>query len=154
MMKQIEELQRVVDANPTDDASLLRLANMLHDAGLRSPMLLNRAINTYTSYLARRPGDPNARVDMGICYFELARIDTNNTASLFAQAAREMETALKSNPTHQPAAFNLGIVKLNAGNLEEANRWFAKAKEIDPNSDLGKRAQQMIEQHTFQNQPN
>ena len=154
MMPAIEQLQRTVDASPTDAASLLRLANMLHDAAMRSPMLLTRAINTYQKYLALRPVDPNARVDMGICYFEMARVDTNNAASLLSKSIQEMQTAFTSNPSHQPAAFNLGIVNLNAGNFEEANKWFKKAAEIDPNSDLGKKAQQMLEQHSTPGQPN
>ena len=154
MMQQIEQMQRTVDANPADAASLLKLANMLHDAGMNSPMLLNRAINTYSKYLALKPTDPNARVDMGICYFEMARADTNNAATWLSKSIQEMQAAFTSNPTHQPAAFNLGIVNLNAGNLEESNTWFKKAVEIDPNSTLGKKAQQMLEQHSAPGQPN
>lgn len=154
MMQEIEQLQNTVDANPTDANSLLRLANMLSDAGMRSPMLLPRAVNTYTRYLALRPADPNARVDMGICYFEMARSDTNSAASLFSKAIQEMQTVANANPSHQPAAFNLGIVSLNAGNFEEANKWFKKTVEINPNSELGKKAQQMLEQHAVPGQPN
>jgi tetratricopeptide (TPR) repeat protein len=154
MLQEIEKLQRTVDADPNDAAALIRLANMLHDVGTQNPMLLNRAISTYTQYLKLKPGDPNARVDMGICYFEMARMDTNNAGLLFSQAVQEMQAAFRSNPTHQPAAFNLGIVNLNMGNLEESNGWFKKAAAIDPNSELGKKAKQMIEQHSFQASPN
>lgn len=149
MLQEIEELQRTVDANPNDAASLIRLANMLHDAGMHNQMFLNRAINTYAKYLKLMPTDPNARVDMGICYFEMAREDTNNAASWLSRAIQEMETAFKSNPDHQPAAFNLGIVNLNAGNMEESTKWFKKATEINPSSDLGKKAKEMLDQHSF-----
>jgi cytochrome c-type biogenesis protein CcmH/NrfG len=150
MMQEIEQLQRSVDTNPKDDASLIKLANTLHDAGMHNPMLLSRAISTYGKYLALKPTDPNARVDMGICYFEMARFDSVNAGSLLSRAMQEMETAIKANPGHQPAAFNLGIVNLNAGNLEESSRWFKKAMEIDANSNLGKKAKEMLEQHSFQ----
>ena len=150
----IEQLQLTVDQNPKDDASLLRLANMLHDASASNSSLLQRAINTYSKYLQRKPNDPNARVDMGICYFEMARVDSNNAPSLLTKAIQEMQTAFDKNPTHQPAAFNLGIVNLNAGNLEESNSWLKKTVQLNPNSDLGKRAQQLIEQHTFQGSSN
>jgi cytochrome c-type biogenesis protein CcmH/NrfG len=153
-MGEIDQLQRAVDANPNDHASLIRLANILHDAGMHNPLFLNRAINAYAKYLVLKPTDPDARVDMGICYFEMARIDTVNAASLFSRAIREMETAVKANPTHQPASFNLGIVNLNAGNMEESLKWFKKAVEIDANSDLGKKAKDMLEQHSFQGSPN
>jgi len=154
MLQEIEELQRTVDANPNDAASLIRLANMLHDVGMHNQMFLNRAINTYAKYLKLKPTDPNARVDMGICYFEMAREDTNNAASWLSRAIQEMETAFKSNPDHQPAAFNLGIVNLNAGNMEESTKWFKKAMEISPSSDLGKKAKEMLDQHSFPGSPN
>lgn len=154
MMKEIDQLQQTVDASPKDDASLIRLANKLHDAAMSNPNLLTRAIDTYAKYLKLKPNDPNARVDLGICYFEMARVDTNNGASLFSRAIQEMETAIRANPDHQPAAFNLGIVNLNAGNLEKSTEWFTRAVKINPNSDLGKKAQQLVEQHSFQGQPN
>jgi ribosomal protein S15P/S13E len=154
MMKEIDQLQQTVDANPKDDASLIRLANMLHDAAMSNPNLLMRAINTYTKYLKQKPSDPNARVDLGICYFEMARVDTSNGASLFSKAIQEMETVFKANPRHQPATFNLGVVNLNAGNFEKSTEWFKKAVEINPNSDLGKKAQQLLEQHSSQGAPN
>jgi tetratricopeptide (TPR) repeat protein len=149
LMPQIEQQQSRVDADPTNSEEVLRLANMLHDAALQNPMLLNRAINMYARYLAARPTDPNARVDMGICYFELTKVDTANAGANFARSIEAMKAALKSNPRHQPAAFNLGIVTLNMGELEESTRWFKKAVEFDPNSDLGKKAQQIVEQHSF-----
>ena len=154
MLQEIEELQGTVDANPNDAAALIRLANMLHDVGMHNQMFLNRAINTYSKYLKLKPADPNARVDIGICYFEMAREDTNNAASWLLRAIQEMETAFKSNPDHQPAAFNLGIVNLNAGNMEESRQWFKKAMEINPSSDLGKKAKEMLDQHSFPGSPN
>jgi len=154
MIQEIEHLQHTVDENPRDEASLLKLANRLHDASMSNPTLLMHAIDTYVRYLKLKPSDPNARVDLGICYFEMARVDTNNGASLFSKAIQEMETAIRANPDHQPAAFNLGIVNLNAGNLERSTEWFTKAIKINPNSDLGKKAQQLVEQHSFQGPSN
>ncbi|MEK9136215.1 MAG: tetratricopeptide repeat protein, partial [Bacteroidota bacterium] len=154
VQQELDQLQRAVDANPKDEAALLRLANALHDNGIHDPRFLQRAADTYAKYLELKPKDPNARVDMGICYFEMARVDSSNAASLFSRAIQEMQTAFTSNPTHQPAAFNLGIVNLNAGHLEESNKWFKKAAEINPNSDLGKKATQLLEQHSFQGSRN
>jgi tetratricopeptide (TPR) repeat protein len=149
MLQEIDRLQKTVDANPADDASLLRLANVLHDHAMRDRTLLMRAVNTYGTYLKRKPGDTNARVDMGICYFEMGRLDSVNGPSFFARAIDEMTKAFNGNPSHQPAAFNLGIVNLNAGHLEESNAWFKKALALNPDTDLGKRAKQILEQHTF-----
>jgi Tfp pilus assembly protein PilF len=60
-----------------------------------------------------------------------------------------METVAKNSPTHQPAAFNLGIVNLHMGNLEESNKWFKRAVELDGSSELGMRAQNILQKHTF-----
>lgn len=154
MLQEIDQLQRTVDANPKDAPSLLRLANLLNDAAMTNSSLLMRAINTYSKYLALKPDDPNARVDMGICYFQMARLDSNNASSLISRSIKEMETAFAANPTHQPAAFNLGIVNLNAGNFEESTKWFKKAAAIDPNSELGKKAQHLLEEHAPQGPSN
>jgi tetratricopeptide (TPR) repeat protein len=154
MMREIEHLQHIVDDNPKDDASALRLANTLHDAAMTNPNLLQRAIDIYTKYLRLKPDNPDARVDLGICYFEKGRTDSNNAMTYFSQAIAEMQAAFTKHSTHQPAAFNLGIVNLHAGNFQESTRWFTKAVEINPNSELGKRAKEMVEQHSFQGQIN
>jgi len=143
-MAQIESLQQAVDANPRDAATRLRLANILHDVGM-----LPRAIDNYNEYLELEPKDPNARVDLGICYDQLALQDSSNAPRYFALAVQEMQTAVKNAPTHQPAAFNLGIVNLHMGNLEESNKWFKRVVELDRNSELGIRAQNILQQHTF-----
>ncbi len=143
-LQQIESLQQVVDANPRDASARLHLANVLHDNGM-----LTRAIDNYNEYLELQPKDPDARVDLGICYDQLALQDSANAPRYFAQAVQEMQTAVKDVPTHQPAAFNLGIVNLQMGNLEESNRWFKRAVALDSTSDLGRRAQKIIQEHTF-----
>jgi hypothetical protein len=136
--------EQVVAANPSDPAPLLKLANVLHDNGS-----YDRAIETYKKYLTMKPADPDARVDLGICYYELGIRDTVNATARFTLAAKEMETASKKSPSHQPAAFNLGIVNLHLGNLEESTKWFRKTVELDKDSELGRKAQQMLSQHTF-----
>jgi len=148
-IRELETLQKKVAGSPDDAPSLLRMANILHDLSLKDPRLLVRAVATYQQYLALKPDDPNARVDLGIVYFELARVDTLATAENIALALKEMETVAKAHPDHQPALFNLGIVNLNAGNAKESTGWFKKAIEMNPNSELGKRASQMLEQHVF-----
>lgn len=134
VIQEIEQLQRTVESNPQDTQSLLRLANRLQDS-----RFLPRAIEYYRQYLSLVPGDANARVDLGICYFESGDAQT---------AIVEMEKALEFEPLHQLGHLNLGVVNLNAGNLQKSNEWFAKCVEINPNTETGKRAQRILEQHT------
>ncbi len=134
LLSDIETLQKNVDADPNDAGALLRLANGLHDA-----KFMPRAIDTYKKYLRLKPADADARVDLGICYFESGDSPT---------ALKEMQTALTYDPKHQMALFNLGIVTLNQGNLAQSNDWFKKAVGVNPNTQVGQRAQQILTQHS------
>jgi tetratricopeptide (TPR) repeat protein len=147
ILEAIQRLEQQVKENPGNAGAKLLLANALHDAAMHNPQWLPRAIEAYRTYLNTTPNDPNARVDLGICYFELGKLDTTRSGSLFSMAINEMESAMKTSPTHQPGAFNLGIVYLYAGNLKESNKWFKKAIELNPESDLGKRAKDILDQH-------
>ena len=75
---------------------------------------------------------------MGVCYFSL---------SDHINAIKEIEKALEYNPTHQIGHLNLGVVNLNAGNLDVSKEWFRKTIEINPNSDAGKRAEDLLNSH-------
>jgi hypothetical protein len=145
VVQDVAPLEQAVAANPKDAAAQLRLANALHDNGMTM-----RAVEVYKRYLALRPDDPDARVDLGICYDQLALADSANARQWFSLALQEMEDAARRAPTHQAAAFNLGIVNLHGGHIEESNTWFRRAVEINKSSDLGMRAQKILEQHTFQ----
>ena len=132
-LNEITELENTVKANPNDKASMIKLANLLQDSGL-----FDRAIVYYRKYLEIDQTDSNARVDLGICYYN---------ANDFQSAIAEMEIALQYQPKHQLAHLNLGIVNLTAGNVDESKEWFRKAIEIDPNSQAGKRAQELLQSH-------
>jgi cytochrome c-type biogenesis protein CcmH/NrfG len=152
-LQEIERLTRDVNANPSDAASLLKLANLLHDNAHDDAGLWSRGVDAYKKYLQLHPDDPDARVDLGICYFELSRLDRTGAGRYYGLAVGEMENVIKQNPNHQSAAFNLGIINLNAGNTEESNKWFKKAVDINSTNDLGQRAKRLLEQHTFNNNP-
>ena len=139
----LKPLEDAVRNRPSDAGARLMLANALHDN-----RMLSRAVEAYGKYLTMRPKDPDARTDLGICYFQMAQEDSINREPLLREAVTAMEAAFKSAPKpHQPPAFNLGVVYLHLSELEESNKWFRKAVEINRESDLGKRAQNMITQH-------
>jgi tetratricopeptide (TPR) repeat protein len=140
----LQSLEGAVAAHPGDAAAVLRLANGLHDNGM-----IPRAIEQYQKYLKMHPDDADARVDFGICYDQMGMADSAQSAKYYGLAIQEMERALKGTPGHQPAAFNLGIVNLHRGQLEESNAWFKKAVALNKSSELGMRAQQILQQHSF-----
>lgn len=149
-LQEINQLERIVGENPSDTRALLRYANLLQDHSSKDHRFLLRAIEAYNKYLELEPASPDPRVDLGICYFELAKIDTARAFQLVHMAIHEMESVYEVHPTHQAAAFNLGIVNLSGGNAAVASRWFRRARELNPDSDLGQRAGRLLEQHAFQ----
>ena len=68
-----------LNSNPEDYKSILELAHLKNDSGL-----FDAAIVNYKTYLDKNPKDADARVDMGVCYFNLQD---------FPNAIKEMETA-------------------------------------------------------------
>jgi tetratricopeptide (TPR) repeat protein len=132
-LEEINELEKKVNANPDDLESALHLAHLLQDSGM-----FERAISNYKKYLVKHPENADARVDMAICFYNMG----DNTTAI-----SEMETALKYQPKHQIAHLNLGIVNLTAKNIEASKEWFRKTAELDPNSEAGKRAQELLTSH-------
>jgi len=132
-MQMINDLEAKVKQNPEDYKSLLEMAHLKNDSGL-----FEAAIQNYKTYLDKNPKDADARVDMGVCYFNLKD---------FPSAIKEMETALTYVPNHQIAHLNLGVVNLSAGNIEKSKEWLKKAYDLNPTSDVGKRAEQLLNNH-------
>jgi tetratricopeptide (TPR) repeat protein len=147
MMQRIRELQSQIDAQPQNAAALLEFANLLYDV-----QFFDRAAGMYERYLALKPTDPDARVDMGIAYFQMSFADTLHGEDLIARAETCFVRAIAEKPNHQLAHFNLGIVHLHRGDMAGANEWFRKCAAIDPNSEVGKRARDLMSQH-LQNNP-
>ena len=132
-MQMINDLEAKVKQNPEDYTSLLEMAHLKNDSGL-----FEAAIQNYKTYLDKNPKDADARVDMGVCYFNLKD---------FSNAIKEMETALKHVPNHQIALLNLGVVNLSAGNVEKSKEWLKKAYDLNPTSEVGKKAEQLLNNH-------
>jgi tetratricopeptide (TPR) repeat protein len=113
---------------------VLRLANLLHDA-----RRFDAAIARYRAYLAARPDDPDAQVDMGICHFELRQYD---------QAIAAMREAVDRHPDHVQGNYNLGIVCMNAGRPRDAIAWFTATLALHPRDDIRAGAQRYLDQLT------
>jgi len=112
---------------------LLQLAHLRNDSGF-----FQQAINNYQTYLEKKPNDVDARIDMGVCYYNLKN---------FKKAIEEMEKAVKIKPNHQIGLLNLGVVNLTAGNAAKSAEWLKKAIKVNPNSEFGKRAQELLNAH-------
>ena len=136
ILQEIESLEHELDHHdPENEQAMIRLANLYHDI-----QRYDRAIHYYTQYIDRNPDDPNVRVDLGICFFESGQQD---------RAIETVQHVIRDFPEHQLAVFNLGIIYLNLGDVENANSHFERAYEINPNNPTGERARRIIDEHTF-----
>jgi cytochrome c-type biogenesis protein CcmH/NrfG len=133
VLHEIDRLRQVVDKNPSDVVSTLRLSNMLQDNGF-----YDQAVVYYKRYVEKMPDNVDARVDYGVTLFEGGHAQ---------DAISQLTRALDINPRHQIGYFNLGIVYLNTGEFDKASVAFKKCVSVDPNSDIGKKAEQTLEQH-------
>jgi tetratricopeptide (TPR) repeat protein/DNA-directed RNA polymerase subunit RPC12/RpoP len=132
-VQQINDLEKRVQAEPDNFNLLLELAHLKNDNGF-----YEKAIADYRKYLEKNSADADARIDMGVCYYNLQQYDT---------AIEEMKKALEYEPDHQIGHLNLGIVNLAAGNLDESRNWLQRAEALNPNNDIGKRAQELLKNH-------
>ena len=132
-MHDIKDLEDKVAANPKDYQMLLQLAHMKNDAGLNE-----QAITDYKKYLAANSTDADARVDMGVCYYNIKNYD---------EAIAEMKEAIKTKPDHQIAHMNLGVVYMASGKMDEAKIWFQKAIDLGPDNEIGKKSKELLESH-------
>jgi tetratricopeptide (TPR) repeat protein len=144
MLGELQSLEQAARDNPGDAHSQLNLANRLMDM-----RMYPRAIDTYRKYLELNPSNPDARVDMAVCYFQLAGVDTSHAGALTRSALAEMTEALKINPKHQIAMLNLGIVNLQLGDVKTSQEWFRKCIDTDPKTESAQKAKQLLNQHTF-----
>ena len=135
-VQKINSLEEVVKNNPKDSKSILELAHLKNDSGM-----YEQAIVDYKQYLALAPSDPDARIDMGICYYNLQN---------YNEAINQMQLALKYDPKHQIGYLDLGIVNLAAGNMDKSKDWLEKAVKLDPNSEYGKKAEELLKSHNNQ----
>jgi tetratricopeptide (TPR) repeat protein len=132
-INEIKTLEDKVAENPDDSHAQLQLANLKHDSGMFESAIIN-----YKKYLETNPSDADARVDMGVCYFSIKN---------YNEAIAEIKKAIQYNPKHQLAYINLGIVYMSSGSLEDAKKSWQEAVNLDPGSDNGLKAKELLESH-------
>ena len=119
VFQEISSLKTAIEKNPKDAASLIRLANMYHDA-----RKFEEAVQYYKKGLEVTPKDVDARTDMGICMYEMGMAD---------DAIAQFRTSLSYDSRHWQSWLNLGIVALSSKNdVKTATDAFSKVEEINP----------------------
>ncbi|MCP5061775.1 MAG: tetratricopeptide repeat protein [Ignavibacteriae bacterium] len=129
-LAELNSLEEEVKNNPEDYEKMISLAHQLNDSGF-----FEKAIVNYEKYLKKFPQNVNVIVDYGVCYYELQNFD---------KAISILKSALQIDSKHQIAHFNLGIINFAKKDLETARSWWEKTVEIDAHSDVGHKANELL----------
>lgn len=133
ILSEINSLEEKVNNNPENLDALLSLSHLLNDSGF-----YKKAIESYNKYLIKVPDNVNVIVDLGVCYFQLGNYNS---------AIKTIERGISLNPKHQIAHFNLGIINSANGDIAKSKEYFKKAVKLNPNSEIGIKAQNLLDNH-------
>ena len=84
---------------------------------------LTEARAAYKQALEKRPGYPQAQLNIGITWFREGDLEA---------AAAAFGEELRLHPDSEKAMYNLGVVNRDTGNAAEAVRWLRRALEVKP----------------------
>jgi tetratricopeptide (TPR) repeat protein len=130
--KAIEFYQKGLALKPDDIQANLVLANAYFDAGQ-----FENAGKTYEHILSIDPKNAAARTDLATTFIERANPDIE-------RAITEFKTVLETNPTNEPALFNLSVAYSKKGDQESAKQTLAALETANPTSELIGKLRQRI----------
>ena len=121
-----------LDSLPKDYAGLVNIGNQNMDH-----QQFAIAAECYKRALALNGTDQNVRVDYGACLHGMGLAD---------RAIEEFQTALKSQPNHPVAHFNLGVVYMDKQNKDSAKFYLQKYLKLDPNGQAAEAAKNLMKE--------
>lgn len=124
--------ERASQIKPDDYALIVKLGNTYFDA-----RQFETAAKWYEQALTKKPNDTSVRTDLGITFVERAAPD-------YDRAVKEFQTSLQSNPNSEATLYNLGAAYFRQGKIQEAGAVSSQLRQINPNSQLAERLQQLI----------
>ncbi len=127
---QIKALNKALSEKPGHTPVLLQLARLESGQGK-----LSDASRHLHEILVREPDSPEVRLELGKVLYQQGDI---------RGALEQTQEILKKHPTNSDALYNLGAMYGNLGNTERAAEYWRLLIALDPNSESGKLAQQML----------
>ena len=123
-------LEMALSKKPGHTPVLMKLAKLEEDKGN-----LDEATRHLLEIVKNEPGNMEARLELGRLYFQRGNIQG---------ALDQTQAILKVQPDNPDALYNLGAIYGNLGNAALAREYWGRLIAKSPQSDSGKRAQQMI----------
>lgn len=123
--------QRAHSIEPTDPVIAFNLSHVLLKLGDRA-----EARRYLTKVLALDPGYAEAWYNLAGIAREAGDPDA---------ARRHLANAVSADPTYADPLYNLALIEFDAGHIEEAARLWQRYRELDPDSDWGRRAKQGLQ---------
>jgi len=117
---------------PTDFNSLVQIGHNTMDQGNYA-----MAAECYRRALAIDGSDVNVRTDYGACLHGMGLPD---------RAIVEFKTVINTDPTHQIAHFNMGIVYYTKQQIDSAKVYFNKYLEMAPDGSAAPNAKKYLEE--------
>jgi len=129
----LTELSARVETSPDDSMLVISAANIAYDLGN-----FEEAERFYRLFLDNiDPHSNSARIDLSYVVFRQGRTE---------EAFDMLNMIIKKAPSNQTAMFNLAYMYDQAGQSDKAVQWMQRVVKTDPNSELGQRAQMILEQ--------
>ena len=96
---------------------------MENDSVLRAVMV-RKAIESYNNVLKINPANLDAKTDLGVCY-------TDGTSEPM-KGIMLLREVVSTNPQHENAQYNLGVLSMRSGQYAKAAERFEKVLSINP----------------------
>lgn len=128
----IAHLKSVVETDPSDVVSMIRLARMLHDAHNAS-----EAAVYYERAISLDGRNDSLRVDYSLCLFEMGRVQ---------EALQQNMVVYRRDHRNTQALYNLGAIHANTGRKDSAITYWNRLISTAPEDPLADRARQGIRQ--------
>ncbi len=129
----LTSLEDSLQTRPLDSMLVISAANISYDLEQ-----FDKAARYYDRFLKEiDPSNAAIRIDYAYSLYKTGKQ---------AEGKSVLEGIIKKDPRNQAAHLNLAVMFAQDRQFDEALKWFKRCRDIDPTSDLGKRAAMAIAQ--------
>lgn len=133
LMDLLQTLEDSLAASPLDSMMVISAANIAYDLGD-----FEKAARFYRRFVdSINPSITPVRIDFAYSLYQMGKQTEGRSI---------LEDIIEKEPRNQTALLNLAVMWAQDRQFDVALKWFKRCRDIDPESELGKRAAMAIEQ--------